>query len=143
MSEENKAIHRRVWEEFRGQGKMELADELLAPDFVDHDPNNPEDYRTPEGAKEELVGYRTAFPDMSVTVSEQEAEGDKVTTSWTVTGTHDGDLMGIAPTGKKVEINGKTVARIEGDKVAEEWHEWDQADLLRQVGANPADLQGA
>lgn len=67
MSEENKALHRRVWEEFRGQGKVELADEPLAPDFVDHDPNNPEDYTAPAGAKEELSGYRTAFPDMSVT----------------------------------------------------------------------------
>ena len=141
MSEENKELHRRVWEEFRGQGRMELADELLAPDFVDHDPNNPEDYRTPEGAKEELSGYRTAFPDMSATVTDQEAEGDKVTTNWKVTGTHDGDLMGIAPTGKKIELTGKTVARIAEGKVAEEWHEWSQEDMLRQVGASPSDLQ--
>lgn len=141
MSEENKAVHRRVWEEFRGQGKMELADELLTADFVDHDSNNPEDYRTPEGAKEEVSIYRGAFPDMSATVTEQDAEGDKVTTSWKVTGTHDGDLMGIAPTGNKVEISGKTEARIEGGKVAEEWHEWDQADMLSQIGASPADLQ--
>lgn len=120
---------------------MDLADELLTADFVDHDPNNPEDFRTPDGAKEEVMAYRTAFPDMSVTVTEQDAEGDKVTSSWKVTGTHDGDLMGIAPTGNKVEISGKTVARIEEGKVAEEWHEWDQAGLLRQVGASPEDLQ--
>jgi predicted ester cyclase len=142
MSEENKEVHRRVWEEFRGQGKMELADELLTADFVDHDPNNPEDFRTPAGAKEEVSIYRGAFPDMSATVTEQDAEGDKVTTGWKVTGTHDGDLMGIAPTGKKVEISGKSEARIEGGKVAEEWHEWDQGDMLRQIGASPADLQG-
>ena len=141
MSEENKEIHRRVWEEFRGPGTMELADELLTADFVDHDPNNPEDYRTPEGAKEEISMYRGAFPDMTATVTDQDAEGDKVTTRWKVTGTHDGDLGGIAPTGKTIEISGKSEARIEGGKVAEEWHEWDQAAMLEQIGATPADLQ--
>jgi steroid delta-isomerase-like uncharacterized protein len=141
MSDENKELHRRVWEEFRGQGKADLADELLAADFVDHDPNNPEDFRTPEGAKEELSIYRTAFPDLSATVTGQDAEGDKVTTKWAIKGTHDGDLMGIAPTGKQVEITGQSIARIEGGKVAEEWHEWDMAAMLKQVDATPADLQ--
>jgi steroid delta-isomerase-like uncharacterized protein len=141
MSDENKALHRRVWEEFRGQGKMELADELLTSDYVGHDTNLPEDVPGPEGAKQQLSGYRTAFPDMSATVGDQEDDGDEVTSSWTTHGTHDGDLMGIAPTGKQMEIHGKTRARIADGKVAEEWHEWDQADMLRQIGASPEDLQ--
>lgn len=141
MSEDNKALHRRVWEEFRGQGKMELADELLTPDYVGHDTNLPDDIPGPEGAKQQLSGYRTAFPDMSATVESQDAEGDEVNSNWTVTGTHDGDLMGIAPTGKKVDISGKTKARVADGKVAEEWHEWDQGDMLGQIGASPEDLQ--
>lgn len=139
MSDENKTIVRRVWEEFRGQGRFELAEELLSPDFHDHDPANAEDVRTPEGAKQELQAYRTAFPDMSITVEDQLAEGDMVASRWRIRGTHQGDLMGIAPTGRQVTVTGNTIARLEGGKVREEWHQWDQAGLLRQVGAITAE----
>jgi steroid delta-isomerase-like uncharacterized protein len=140
MSEENRAVHRRLWEEFRGQGNVGLADELLAPDYVGHDQNDPDDVRGPDAAKEQRGLYRGAFPDMGATVDDQDADGAQVTSSWTVTGTHDGDLMGIAPTGSKVEIAGKSVARVADGKVAEEWHEWDRSEMLRQVGADPSDL---
>lgn len=137
MSEQNKDVARRVWEEFRSQGRTELADELLSHDFHDHDPANPEDVRTPEGAKEELAAYRAAFPDMSIAVEDQLAEGDLVASRWILRATHQGDLMGIPATGKRVTVTGTTIARIENGKVREEWHQWDQAGLLRQVGAIP------
>jgi steroid delta-isomerase-like uncharacterized protein len=141
MPDDNKAIHRRLWEEFRGDGKAELADELLTADYVGHDSNDPEDIQGPEGAKQQLSSYRTAFPDMSATVTEQDEDGDKVTSSWTVTGTHDGDLMGIPPSGKKVEVSGTTTASFADGKIAEESHQWDRTDMLRQIGADPNALQ--
>lgn len=141
MAEENEELLRRLWEEFRGEGKMELADELLAPDYVDHDPNNPQESQGPEAAKEDLGPYRTAFPDMKITVSDLESEGDTATGTWKVTATHSGDLMGIAPTGNKVEVVGKSKIRVEGGKIAEEWEEWSMEDLLSQVGATPADIK--
>jgi steroid delta-isomerase-like uncharacterized protein len=141
MADDNKDVARRIWEEFRGQGKMELADELLTADYVGHDSNDPNDIPGPAGAKEQLSMYRGAFPDMSATVSDQDENGDEVTSSWTVTGTHDGDLMGVPPTGKKIESKGTTRARIADGKIAEEWHEWSMADMLQQLGVDPSAIQ--
>src|SRR5215207_10454783 len=96
-TEENKVLARRVLEEIFNKGNLDAADELLAPDFVDHDPSMPEDVRGPEGFKEYVSAYRSAFPDLHVQIEDQIAEGDKVTTRWTGTGTHEGELAGIAP----------------------------------------------
>ena len=139
---DNKEVARRVWEDFRGTGNMELADELLTADYVGHDSNQPDDVQGPAGAKEQLSMYRTAFPDMSATVTDQDEDGDEVTSSWTVTGTNDGELMGIPPTGKSQEVSGKTRARVVDGQVAEEWHEWSQAEMLNQLGIDPSQIQG-
>ena len=81
MSEENKAIARRVLKEvFSGQGDLEVADELFAPNFVGHDTASPEDIRGPEGVKEFAGMYRNAFPDVQMSVEDQVAEGDMVVT---------------------------------------------------------------
>jgi len=81
MSEENKAIARRALEEvFSGQGDLDAAYELFAPNFVGHDPASPEDIRGPEGAKEFASMYRNAFPDVQMSVEDQVAEGDMVVT---------------------------------------------------------------
>jgi steroid delta-isomerase-like uncharacterized protein len=138
---DNKDVARRIWEDFRGQGQMDLADELLTPDYVGHDSNQPDDIQGAAGAKEQLSMYRGAFPDMTATVSEQDEDGDEVSSTWTVTGTHDGDLMGVPPTGKKIESKGKTRARCADGKIAEEWHEWSQADMLQQLGVDPSQMQ--
>ena len=76
MSEENKAIARRALEEVFGQGDLDVADELYAPNYVGHDPASPEDIRGPEGAKEMASMYRNAFPDVQPSVEDQIAEGD-------------------------------------------------------------------
>ena len=78
------------------------VDELTASDYVGHDPANPEPLRGPEGVKEFISTYRAAFPDAQITVEQQLAEGDLVATRWNARGTHEGELMGIQPTGKQV-----------------------------------------
>jgi steroid delta-isomerase-like uncharacterized protein len=135
---ENKALTRRVIEEMFNKGNLDVADELLAPDFVDHDPAMPEDVRGPEGFKEHVGAFRSAFSDLHVRIEDQVAEGDKVVQRWTGTGTHDGDLMGIAPTGNRVEIAGMEISRISGGKVAEVWEGYDAMGLMRQLGAIPS-----
>ena len=80
MSEENKAIARRVTEELFNRGNLDVADELFAPNFVDHDPASPEDIRGPEGMKQFIAMYRGAFPDIHIVIEDQVAEGDKVVT---------------------------------------------------------------
>lgn len=141
MSEQNKAVSRRIAEELFEGGQLDLADELLDPSFVGHDVGSPEPIRGPEGLKQQAQGYRAAFPDLELTIENQIAEGDFVATSWTARGSHKGDLFGIAPTGKQVTINGVTIDRFKGGKIAEAWDTWDTLGLMQQIGAVPAMAQ--
>ncbi len=139
MSEENKAIARRALEEvFSGQGNLDVADELFAPDYVGHDPASLEDIRGPEGVKEFASMYRNAFPDVQLSVQEQVAEGDMVATRWIASGTHQGDLMGIAPTGNRVTVAGTSVERIVDGKLKETWDNYDALGMMQQIGAIPS-----
>jgi predicted ester cyclase len=81
--------------------------------------------------------YRTAFRGARITVEEQIAEGDTVATRWTGRGTHEGELMGIAPTGKETTVTGLTISRLRNGKVVEEWTNWDTLGMLVQLGAAP------
>jgi steroid delta-isomerase-like uncharacterized protein len=132
-AEENKALARRVLEEMFNKGNLDVADELLAPDYVDHDPAMPEDIRGPEGFKQYVSGYRSAFSDLHLEIEDQIAEGDKVVTRWTGTGTHDGELSGIPPTGNRVTLPGMEIVRISGGKLVEGWEGYDTMNLMRQL----------
>jgi steroid delta-isomerase-like uncharacterized protein len=133
-AEENKALARRVLDEMFNKGNLDVADELLAPDYVDHDPAMPEDIHGPEGFKQYVSGYRSAFSDLHLEFEDQIAEGDKVVTRWTGTGTHDGELSGIPPTGKRVTLPGMEIVRISGGKLVEGWEGYDTMNLMRQLG---------
>ena len=135
MSEENKAIVRRKIEEvFSAQGNLDVADEIFAPEYVGY----PEDVRGPEGAKETAKMYRNAFPDVQLSIEDQVAEGDKVVTRWIGSGTHHGEMMGIAPTGNQVRVDGMTISRIEDGKIVEEWDIYDALGMMQQLGAIPS-----
>ena len=143
MSEENKAIARRALEEvWSGQGDLDAADELYAPYYVDHDPASPEDIRGPEGAKELASMYRNAFPDWRFSVEDQVAEGDMVVTRWIGSGTHQGEIMGIAPTGNRVTMAGTSVERIVDGKIEETWDNYDALGMMQQIGAIPSPEEG-
>jgi steroid delta-isomerase-like uncharacterized protein len=133
-AEENKALARRVIEEMFNNGNLDVADELIAPDYVDHDPAMPEEIHGPEGFKEYVSMYRSAFPDIHIEIEDQIAEGDKVTTRWTGTGTHEGDLAGIAPTGNRVTLPGMEIVRISDGKLVEGWEGYDSMTMMRQLG---------
>jgi len=135
MSEENKAASRRLAEEMFSGGNLDLADELIDPSFVGHDVASPEPIRGPDGVREQAQGYRSAFPDVQITVEDQIADGERVATRWTARGTHKGELFGIAPTGKQVTITGMTIDRFAGGKIVESWDNWDALGLMQQIGA--------
>lgn len=137
MSEDNKAIARKVIEEVFAKGDVDLLDQCYSPDYVGHDPADPEDTRGIEGMRERVAQYRGAFSDMTVTTEDCFAEGDRVATRWTFRGTHDGELTGIPPTGKHVEIEGLTIDRFEGGKIVETWDNWDALGMMQQLGAIP------
>ena len=137
--EENKAIARRALKEiFSGQGNLEVADEIISPNFVGHDPVSSEDSRGPEGVKEFAMMYRNAFPDVQLSVEDQVAEGDMVVTRWIARGTHQGELMGIAPTGNRVTVAGTSVERIVDGKIEETWDNYDALGMMQQIGAIPS-----
>jgi steroid delta-isomerase-like uncharacterized protein len=138
MSTQNKAAARRLLEEFFVQGNFDVADEIVDKNYVGHDIAMPEPLRGPEGLKQQAKGYREAFPDLKMKIEDQFAEGDKVVTRWTASGTHKGDLFGIAPTGKQTTVEGITIDRFSGGKIAESWDNWDALGLMQQLGAIPA-----
>jgi steroid delta-isomerase-like uncharacterized protein len=137
MSEENKALVRRSFEEVFNEGNLDAVEEIFAPDYVLHDPTSPEEIRGTEGISQYVSMYRTAFPDLQQTIEEQIAEGEKVATRLTGRGTHQGELMGISPTGNRVEAPGIVINRISGGKIAESWANYDAMGMMQQIGAIP------
>ena len=136
-TEENKAIVRRVNDEVWSKGQLDVIDELIADEFVATVIGAPEQIRGPQGFREFVVMYRKAFPDLRLTVDEQFAEGETVVTRWTATGTNEGELMGMPPTGKQATTAGININRVSGGKLVEGWGLFDQLGLLQQIGAVP------
>jgi steroid delta-isomerase-like uncharacterized protein len=143
MFEENKEKARRLYEEAFGQGKTEVVDEVLDPDFVCHDPNSETgEIRGAETIKGEIDYFRNAIPDLYWRVEDQLAEGDKVTTRYTLGGTHQREFFGVPGTGKRVDVSGINIDRFdESGKMVEEWASYDLLGGLRQIGAIPEPQQ--
>jgi steroid delta-isomerase-like uncharacterized protein len=132
--EQNKSLVRRLVGEAQESGHLEVVDELLAEDFVDHSPM-PGVPPTRDGVKMLFAGLRLAFPDLRVTISEQIAENDRVATRKTFRGTHDGDFLGIPPSGRPVEFEVIDILTIEGGLIREHRLVIDQLGLMKQLGA--------
>ena len=138
MAEGNKDLARRFMEEVYNKGNVDFIDEVVASDYVAHDPNSPEGTGGgADGAKRFVETYRGALPDLRMTVEDLIAEGDKVVMRWTARGTHQGVLMGILPSGNRVEVTGISVDRIEGGKLVEGWCNCDALGMMQQIGAVP------
>ena len=128
--EENKALVRRaqgvLWNH---TGNLDAAAELFAPDRV-------------EDAKQEAANVRRGFPDLESTIEDLIAERDKVLAHWRAQATHQGEYMGIPPTGNRVNFTGISISRIEGGKIAESWSVSDLWGMMQQLGAVPSLGQG-
>jgi steroid delta-isomerase-like uncharacterized protein len=137
VSAENKAVFRRYFEEVLNTGNLDLVDELIARTYVSHYPTGYDFGGGPEGVKQIVTAVRAGFPDVHFTIEDLIAEGDKVVGRWTFRGTHQGDFMGILPTGKKVSVMGIAIYRVARGKIAEAWVAWDAMGLMQQLGAVP------
>ena len=136
MSEENKALVRRYFEEIWDKGNLDAIEELFTTDFVRHGPTAAEgEVRGQEGFEGLVSSYRTGLPDLRVSIEDLIAEGDRVVTRWTARGTHQGELMGNAPTGNPATVTGILIDRISGGKIEEEWADYDTLHLMQQIGA--------
>ena len=139
-TEENKALVRREIEElFNHTGDLEVAGEVYAPDFVGHDPTMPEDLNGVEAAREFAASFRSAFPDLTCSIEDQLAEGDKVATRWRASGSHEGKTEELGPpTGNRMEITGVSIERISEGKVVESWDNYDAMGMMQQLGHIPS-----
>jgi steroid delta-isomerase-like uncharacterized protein len=137
MSEQNKALMRRIYDVFN-TGNLASLDELVDANIVDHVPLPAGQVSGIEGVKQTITRNRTGAPDLHYTVEDMIAEGDKVVARVTTQGTHMGEFMGIPPTGKQASNTGIDIIRFANGKAVEHWGEYNNLGLLRQLGVIPA-----
>jgi steroid delta-isomerase-like uncharacterized protein len=135
-TEDNSALVRRFVEEIFNKGNLDVAAEILSPDYLHHDPTTNEFGSGIEGFKQMITIYRQAF-DLQIFLEDQIATQDKVVDRWTGQGTHQGEFMGLAPTGKKISATGISIHRIADGKIAETWNNYDALGIFRQLGMFP------
>src|SRR5262245_49912824 len=145
MSEEvdrNKAVLNRFWSEVWDQGDLDVVDEIFHENFVDHGLAPGLHKQGPEGAKEAVMQFRNAMPDLYLRCDMMVAEGDKVLSVWESGGTQTGPLASargtIPPTGNRGVVRGMTLNRLEDGRIIEAWDNFDILGMLMQLGVIPA-----
>ncbi len=136
LTETNKAIVRRGFEEGVNQKKPAVYDEVIAANYVNH--NLPMPVPGPDGFRQMLGQFQAGFPDMQVTIEDVLAEGDKVATRGYFTGTHLGEFNGFPPTGSAVKVRYLDVWRIENGTAVENWVQMDLMGMMQQIGVSVA-----
>jgi steroid delta-isomerase-like uncharacterized protein len=136
-TEQNKALVRQLIEEVFNRGNISLVDEIMPPDYVDHEgvPGYPP---TREGFKQSIPMLRSGIPDFNATIDDVVAEGDRVVIRMTFRGTQTGEFMGMPPTGKSISVGVIDIFRIAGGKIVEHWGQMDSMGMMQQLGAMPA-----
>lgn len=134
--EANKAVIRRLIEDVVNAGNLDAIDELVAPDFVNH---NPLPGATPDrdGFKAAFRNLHAAFPDLHTINSDLVAEGDRVVALRGFEGTHNGPFMGVPGTGKHIVLDGMTAFRVVNGQISERWGVLDMLGVMRQLGLVP------
>lgn len=141
MPIDNKEVCRRTFDEIWNQKKIEVADELIAANYVHHDPQSPP-CNNLDQYKQFVRYYLNAFPDLHFAIEDQIADGDTVVTRYTATGTHNGDVAGIPATGRRISVTGMVIGRVRNGKFVEGWGNWDTFGLMQQLGVVPAEAKG-
>ncbi len=143
MATDIKELSRRILDEVWNNQNLDAVDEMIAPNFMQHDSQSPVAVRGIDGYKQFVRYYLTAFPDCHFTVEDQMSEGQMVATRWTVTSTHAGNLGDIPATGRRTSATGISWSRVENGKFVESWTNWDTLGMLQQLGVMPAPAQEA
>jgi predicted ester cyclase len=135
-AQENKVLFQRTYEELLNRGNLDVADELVAPEFINHEAPPGRD-RGPESMRGLATMLRTAFPDLRFEIEELVAEGDTVAGRLTMSGTHEGPLMGTPPTGRSVRQDHMHFVRFRDGKAVEHWGVRDDLGMMQQLGVIP------
>lgn len=136
MSDSNKQLVRRLYQEIVNEGNDSLIDELVGEGYVHHSREGTRHGR--QALRDQISTYLGAFPDMKLQVDDVLSDGDRVATRVTGSGTHTGPLEGMPPTGKPVKIDAQSIFRIEGGQVVEEWEIIDEVSMMEQLGQTPS-----
>jgi len=131
---DNETLVRRFFTEVFNEGNLEAVDDFIHPEHENHDPTAPDVPKGPEGVRQLVELYRSAFPDIRFEHEDTVLAGDKIAHRWTFEGTHRGEMMGIEPTDKTVTVHGIEINRIADGKIAESWAISDALGMLRQLG---------
>ena len=131
----NTDLAHRFYEDVMVGGDLGALDEILTPNFVDHEEGPPGTPDGIDGVKAFVTMFREAFPDMQVSIEDVMEDGDRVAVRATMTGTHDGELMGVPPSGNRVRLEMIDIVRIEDGRCAEHWGAADNLSLMQQIGA--------
>lgn len=132
-ADENKAIAHALFPKAWNEGDFSLAEKYVAADVIDHFDNS----QGIESFKHVINMFRTAFPDIHLTVQDEIAEGERVVHRWTMSGTQQGEFRGIPSTGKQITWTGITIVRFADGKIVERWANVDILSMLQQLGAIP------
>lgn len=137
MSDRNKTAARNLIEKGFNQKDLTAFEAYFSPNLKDHalPPGLPGGL---EGRKMFYSMFLAAFPDIHMHIEDMFAEGDKLVTRWSAHGTHDGELMGIPPTGKEASVSGIAIDRFENGQSVEHWEIFDQFGLMQQLGVIPS-----
>jgi steroid delta-isomerase-like uncharacterized protein len=136
-TERSRELAQRYFDEILNKGDMAAIDALFTPDFVFYIPTIPDGVRGRDAYKDFVRNLRNAFPDGVFTPVGQPAEGDKAAVRWTFKGTHRGEFLGVAPTGRTVTDNGIDIFHIVDGQIAEIWANEDALGLMQQLGVVP------
>lgn len=118
-------------------GNLDRLEEYVAPEYVEHNPSVPHEIEGIEGHRANIEGFRAAFPDLDVEIETLVATEEKTAQRMTCRGTHEGEIMGVPPTGETVEITATGITRFEDGKMVEDWSIVDMLGLMQQLGVAP------
>jgi steroid delta-isomerase-like uncharacterized protein len=135
----NQQLFQRYFDEVANAGNLELADEFFAPDYLHHDPANPDPRPMvgPQAVRDHLISLKGAFPDLVFEIEDMASDDDQIIVRWTARGTNTGDYFGMPATGKPIEITGMNTWRTRDGKAIEGWVNRDDIGLLQQLGVIP------
>ncbi len=138
MSADNKAVVRRLYEEVWNKRRLELVDEIMSPSHALHDPTLTDSSVGPDAYKRQVSRFIVGIPDLRFTIEDIVDEKEKLAVAWTISGTHNGEFMGIPATNKKVYVEGITINHIVDGKIMDSYVSWDAFGMMQQLGVVPA-----
>ena len=137
MASENQAVVRRLYEQVWNKRRLEVVDEVISPSHALHDPHFHATSIGPAAYKSRVERFLAAFPDLRLTIEDMITEKDKVVASWSISGTHQRDYEGIAPTHKKISFDGITIHHLANGKIMDSYVSSDTLGLMQQLGVVP------